>query len=172
MSTNQINQINHTECTIARIGGKLKTIPYNTVISTLQQLLLQNSPSKTPSNYGMKSAQIQTVFDSFYSSTLQLYPPETQIYFAYRFLSLISPEEKRIGILTLSKNISHLNEHYLDDLERIFDYDINDWMICDALANKVVTQLMRSHDVCSSRLYSWKDSGKIWRMRACCVIFC
>ena len=160
-----------TECHIARIGGKLKAIPYNTVISSLQQLLMQNSQTKTPPQYGMKSAQIQTLFDSFYTSTLQNYLPEIQIYFGYRFLALPSPEEKRIGILTLSKNISHLNENYLDDLERIFDNDINDWMICDALANKVVTQLLRSHDVCFARLYSWKDSGKIWRMRACCVVF-
>ncbi|EKE43042.1 hypothetical protein ENUP19_0346G0010 [Entamoeba nuttalli] len=161
----------NTDFHIVRISGKLMYIPHNNVIASLQNILMQNSQSKTPSQYSMKSAQIQTLFDSFYASTLQSYSPAMQIYFSYRFLALHSPEEKRVGILTLSKNISSLNEGHLSDLERIFDNDINDWMICDALANKVVTQFLRSHEDYFQRIYKWKDCGKIWRMRACCVIY-
>ncbi|ELP89021.1 hypothetical protein EIN_163910 [Entamoeba invadens IP1] len=161
----------NTDFCLVRIGGKLMCVPHNTVITSLQNLLLQNSQAKTATLYGLKSAQIQTLFDSFYTSTLQHFPPQMQIYFGYRFLALHSPEEKRIGILTLSKNIPAFNSAHLADFERIFDNDINDWMICDALANKVVTQLLRSHDDVAARVFTWKDSGKIWRMRACCVIY-
>lgn len=146
-------------------------IPHNDVISSLQNTLSQNSQTKTPSQFGLKSAQIQTIFDSFYQSTLQKYSPDMQIYFAYRFLALHTPEEKRVGILTLSKNIAFLTHKHLDDFERIFDNDINDWIICDALANKVVTLFIRSHQEYCQRIFSWKDCGKNWRMRACCIIY-
>ncbi|KAL7714383.1 Uncharacterized protein QTN25_008082 [Entamoeba marina] len=160
-----------TDFHIVKIARQLIYIPHNDVIFSLQQLLRKNSQEKNPHQYGLKSAQIQTLFDSFYQSTLQSYSPSFQIYFGYRFLSLHTPEEKRVGILTLSKNINFLTKSHLEDIERILDNDINDWVMCDALSNKVVAQLLKSKDDCVDQVYNWKECGKIWRMRACCIVF-
>ena len=165
-----MNLSNTTSCNIAKIGGKFHVIPETKIIETLQSILKDNSNSKSKYQYELKSGQIQSLFNTFYQNHLLKLPTISQIYFAYKCFELPSPEEKRFGILTLVKNVTHLNEKHIDDLERIIDNHINDWMVCDAFANKIVTQISRLNDSCKQRVISWKDSGKTWRMRACCIV--
>ena len=157
---------------IANIGKKFVYIAYNDVVESFQ-LSLKNSSTEKPStgSYGLRSAQLQTIFDNFYSSTLSLYSPIHQIYFAYRFIALGTSEEKKVGTMVLSKNLDEITIDYVEDFERIFDNDINDWVTCDNFAVKILGPLIKKSDEFAERLSQWKDCGKVWRMRAVCVTF-
>ena len=73
---------------IARIAGTHHFIEPNDVVAALQAALREVSTSKTGTSYNLKSAQIQTLFDAFYASSMQPYDQTHQICFAYLFLQL------------------------------------------------------------------------------------
>lgn len=157
---------------IAVVGGEYICIPNNDVMETLEQLLQQAaSDQTTATSYNIRSAHLQTIFDSFYNTTISTYPPKVQIYFAYRFLALKSLEEKKIGTMVISKLLDELTIEYIPDFERIFDNDIMSWEICDNFAQKILGPLIKKSDDFALKIAEWKDSGKVWRMRGACVTF-
>ncbi|ELP84837.1 hypothetical protein EIN_283830 [Entamoeba invadens IP1] len=157
---------------VAFIGGQYAYIPYNDVIESLQVSLRSVSTEKPATGtYNIRSAQLQTIFDNFYTSTLSSYSPLIQTYFAYRFIALGTVEEKKIGTMVLAKNLDEFTVDFIIDFERIFDNDITTWEICDGFATRVLGPLIKKSDDFAMKISVWKDSGKVWRMRASCVTF-
>lgn len=157
---------------IARIGGEFVFVPHNDVVESMQMALRNSSTSKpTETSYGLRSAQLQTIFDNFYASTISSYSHPIQMYFAYRFLALDSLEEKRVGTMIIMKNLDELTVDFVDDFERVFDSNINEWTTCDAFALRVIGPLIKKSDEFAHRIITWKDSNKVWRMRAAAVAF-
>ncbi|KAL7711529.1 Uncharacterized protein QTN25_010797 [Entamoeba marina] len=157
---------------IACVGGTYVFIPYNDVIESLQ-LALKNNATEKPAagTYGLRSAQLQTIFDSFYTSTISSYSTKIQMYFAFRFLALGTIEEKRIGSMVIAKNLDELTIEYVNDFERVFDTNITEWTTCDGFSMRVLAPLIKKSDEFAERISQWKDCGKVWRMRASCVTF-
>ena len=157
---------------IARVGGSYIYTEDNHVVENLQASIAKESPAKlTNGTYGFRSSQLQALYTNFYASNLSSYDVPHQVYFAYKIMKLESIEEKRIGIMILTKNIDDLTVKHVDDFERIYDHDINEWTICDNFAVKVLSQLIKKNDQFADRISQWKDCGKLWRLRAVCVAF-
>ncbi|BFU18649.1 hypothetical protein KM1_100480 [Entamoeba histolytica HM-3:IMSS] len=157
---------------IAYIGGKYVYIPFNDVIESLQVSLRSISNEKpSTGTYNIRSAQLQTLFDNFYSTTLSSYSPDNQLYFAYRFLALGTIEEKKIGTMVITKILDEITINHIADFERIFDNDITTWEVCDSFSVRVLGPLIKKSDEFATKISQWKDSGKVWRMRASCVTF-
>ncbi|BFU20376.1 DNA alkylation repair enzyme, putative [Entamoeba histolytica HM-1:IMSS-B] len=150
---------------IAQVGGVWTYIPPNTIVETLQQILHENGNDK------IRAADLQQIFDNFYNSSLAKLSPTIQMYFSFRFLKQESAEEKRIGTLTIVKNLDFLTVNYLNDFARIIDNYVPDWSTCDSFSNKVLGPLVKKSDEFAHSVAQWKDSGKVWRMRACCIAF-
>ncbi|ELP91299.1 hypothetical protein EIN_152960 [Entamoeba invadens IP1] len=160
-----------TKVHIAVVGGVWTYIPPNTIVESLRQSLQENGTNATPSNYNIRAADIQQIFESFYNTSLSKLSPDIQMYFALRFMKKESAEEKRIGTLIIVKNLDFLSIGYLDDFVRIIDNYIPDWNTCDSFSNKVLGPLVKKSDEFAQSIAKWKDSGKVWRMRAACISF-
>ena len=157
---------------IACVGKTYITVFNNEVIENLQKALLAEA-KKEPTNgaYGLCSNQIQTIYTSFYSNNLEKYDAIHQNYFAYKMMELPSLEEKRVGIMILSKNIEELGVDNIKDFERIFDDDITEWTICDLFATKILSVLIKKSDPFTTEICKWKECDKTWRLRAICIAF-
>ncbi|KAL7721316.1 DNA alkylation repair enzyme [Entamoeba marina] len=156
---------------IASIGDVWTYVPPNTIVENIQQTLHENATTITATSYGIRAAVLQQIFDNFFTNHLSKFPVTTQMYFGYKFLKLPTAEEKRIGILTIVKNLDSLTIAYLPDFVRIIDNYVPDWTTCDSFSNKVLGPLVKKSDDFAHKISLWKDSGKVWRMRACCISF-
>ena len=156
---------------ISQVGGNWTYIPPNTIIETLKEILTKNGSNIKSTTYNIRAAELQQIFDNFYESTLSKLTPTIQMYFGMKFIKQESAEEKRIGILTIVKNLDFLTINYIEDFNRIIDSYIPDWNTCDAFSNKVLGPLVKKSDDFANKIAEWKESGKLWRMRSCCIAF-
>ena len=156
---------------IAEIGSEWVYIPPNNIVESLQNELRRASSKPTEKAYGIRADDLQHLFDEFYLKNLSKLTSNLQMYFATKFMMLPTSEEKRVGILTIVKNLDNLSVNYISDFENIMDNYVNDWTTCDSFSNKVLGPLVKKSDEFSKKVSEWKDSGKVWRMRACCISF-